>query len=466
MQRSLAVIACSVMLLVGSLLTCTALLAQQPACTPPPPNLVAWWPGDGNFSDIVGSNTGTPVNDVLFVPGEVAQAFSLNEPGPIQNEYDCPTCAYIAVANHLPASTNAVTVAAWVYADQSQQEAQDNIEWVYTQFDDADCGPIGTCGPQLGIAGTNSIIWRPNGDDEGEFAGALPSNTWTFLVGTYDSGTGLSQLYLNGSLVQSQTFSGAVPLTNPPFIGMRIGQQPQEFWVGRIDELQLFTSALSADEILTIYNAGSAGECKGVTLTPAKISFGTVLVGTTSPLKTATLTNVSTSTIDIFSIETAGEFGQSNTCTGSLAPGANCVIDVSFTPTMKGNESSQLLVNDSAYNSPQVVLLSGAGSYVQLTPLKLSFGKEAVGTTSAAQTVTLTNTSTAALTIMNISISGTDSGDFAQTNTCGNSVGAGKSCTISVTFTPTADGNRAAQVTINDNGGGSPQKVLLTGIGT
>ena len=142
----------------------------------------------------------------------------------------------------------------------------------------------------------------------------------------------------------------------------------------------------------------------GATLTPTKLAFGAQLVGTTSPLKTATLTNLGTSMLDIFSIETAGEFEESNACPSSLAPGANCAIDVTFKPAAKGSQTSKLLVSDSAPNSPQTVSLSGAGTYVQLTPARLNFGKQAVGTESAAQTVTLTNTNAAVLIIMGISI--------------------------------------------------------------
>ena len=52
----------------------------QGTCTPPPSGLIAWWPGDGNYNDIIGKSNGTPANNVVFASGEVGQAFSLNEP--------------------------------------------------------------------------------------------------------------------------------------------------------------------------------------------------------------------------------------------------------------------------------------------------------------------------------------------------------------------------------------------------
>jgi hypothetical protein len=64
-----------------------------------------------------------------------------------------------------------------------------------------------------------------------------------------------------------------------------------------------------------------------------------------------------------------------------------------------------------------------------------------------------------------VRISGTNSGDFAQTNTCGTSVGPGKSCTINVTFTPSAKSGRTTTIDIKDNGGAFPQTVALSGTG-
>ena len=103
-----------------------------------------------------------------------------------------------------------------------------------------------------------------------------------------------------------------------------------------------------------------------------------------------------------------------------------------------------------------------------LSPTSLSFGNHQVNTTSAAQTVTLTNSGNAALTIHSIGLSGPNSGDFHQQHTCPSSsstLAAGASCTISVTFTPTVEGNRSASLAITDNASGSPQSVALSGTG-
>ena len=100
-----------------------------------------------------------------------------------------------------------------------------------------------------------------------------------------------------------------------------------------------------------------------------------------------------------------------------------------------------------------------------LSPGSLSFGSQAVGSKSAAQNITLTNNQSVALNISSISFTGTNPGDFAQTNTCGGTVGAGENCTISVTFTPGGTGSRSATLNVNDDGSNSPQTAALSGTG-
>jgi len=104
---------------------------------------------------------------------------------------------------------------------------------------------------------------------------------------------------------------------------------------------------------------------------------------------------------------------------------------------------------------------------VSVSPSTLTFASTTVGTTSAAQTVTLKNTGTVAVSLTSggITISGTNASSFADTSTCGSSLAVGASCTISVTFKPAATGSLAASLSIADNASGSPQTVSLAGTG-
>ena len=92
-----------------------------------------------------------------------------------------------------------------------------------------------------------------------------------------------------------------------------------------------------------------------------------------------------------------------------------------------------------------------------------------MNTTSASQAITLTNNGPGAATISSIAITGTNPGDFAQTNNCPISpatLAVNGFCTINVTFTPLAANLRSAAISITDNGSGSPQSVALSGTGT
>jgi len=111
--------------------------------------------------------------------------------------------------------------------------------------------------------------------------------------------------------------------------------------------------------------------------------------------------------------------------------------------------------------------LTSSELYVRflLSPASLSFSSQPVGTTSAPQTVTLSNNESAALTIASVSISGANVSDFTETNNCVGSLSAAASCSINVTFAPTAAGNRTASVVIANNRSGSPVPVPLIGTG-
>jgi Abnormal spindle-like microcephaly-assoc'd, ASPM-SPD-2-Hydin/HYDIN/CFA65/VesB-like, Ig-like domain/Cep192 domain 4 len=206
-----------------------------------------------------------------------------------------------------------------------------------------------------------------------------------------------------------------------------------------------------------------------VKLTPSSLSFGNQPVNVTSASMTSSLMNTGTAPLTISSILATGEFAQTNDCPVSpatLAVGAGCTITATFTPASAGARHGAVTFTDDAGASPQVLSLSGTGTApaVTLNPASLSFSPQGVGTTSAAQMATLTNSGNAPLTISSI----VSTGDFAQTNDCPISpatLAASASCTLTVTFTPAAIDIRRGGVTITDNAGGSPHVIGLSGTG-
>ncbi len=214
-----------------------------------------------------------------------------------------------------------------------------------------------------------------------------------------------------------------------------------------------------------------------VTLNPTSLAFGNQRVGTTSGNQSVTVGNTGTAPLTISSIgitgTNAGDYAQGGDCPtapSTLAAGGSCTIQVSFSPSATGSRTASISVSDNASGSPHTVALSGTGTQpaVTLTPASLTFAGQTVGTTSPAQSVTVRNSGTAGLAISSIVLGGTNSGDFAQSNTCPtvpSLLAANATCTVTVTFTPSALGSRSASVTITDDAPGSPHSIALSGTG-
>jgi len=133
------------------------------------------------------------------------------------------------------------------------------------------------------------------------------------------------------------------------------------------------------------------------------------------------------------------------------------------------DSNEDLLIAD--LNNNRIREVQSLIAVVSLTPKSLNFGDVPVGQKSQPQTVTLENIGANDLSISQITIGGTDWGDFSQTNNCPSApipplTNNYSTCTIKVTFAPTAKGSREAVLTVTDNGFGSPQQVKLSGKGT
>jgi hypothetical protein len=198
-------------------------------------------------------------------------------------------------------------------------------------------------------------------------------------------------------------------------------------------------------------------------ISPASLSFSNQDVGSPSAPQPVTFTNKSPLVLSVSNVSISSGWTESNNCMPSIAANSACTISVTFEPTVYGPQTGALTLTDYASNSPQTVTLSGTGlaPVVNLSSTSLTFSAQTVSTKSAPQTITLTNTGNAALSSLKI----TRTGPFAQTNTCGDSVAAGASCTISVTFSPLGAGSQSGTMTLTDNAGNSPQTIQLSGTG-
>ena len=215
-----------------------------------------------------------------------------------------------------------------------------------------------------------------------------------------------------------------------------------------------------------------AGTAAGVTLTPSNLTFGSTVIGTTATAQSVTLTNTGTSSLSITALAASGDFAldAGSTCSIStpVAAGNTCTIAATFTPTATGVRTGVVTITDNASGGAQIIALTGTGTApgVTLAPSSLTFGSTVVGTTTAVQSVTLNNTGTSALTISALAASGDFALDPSTTCSTSSPVAASGTCTIAVTFSPTAIGSRTGTVTISDNAGGGTQTITLSGSGT
>ncbi len=198
-------------------------------------------------------------------------------------------------------------------------------------------------------------------------------------------------------------------------------------------------------------------------IAPASLTFQQQAVGTTSGGQLVVLSNSGTGPLTLTGagISMAGDYSQTNDCGASLAPGTSCAITVTFTPSTTGTRTGSVVVTDDAGTQSVSLTGTGAGTAPSITasPESLFFPTQFVNTKSASQSVTLTNGGATKL-----SVTVTISGDFTKSGACPLSLNPGASCTISVTFAPTAGGTRTGTLTFTLPSG--PLTVALTGTGT
>jgi hypothetical protein len=227
------------------------------SCVPPPAGLISWWAGEGSAADTFGLNNGTLVGGVTFAPGEVGQAFSFNG-----------SSGYVSIAPSASLDVGqgqGLTIEAWINpADATTMRPL--VEWnngsggYGVHFWINQPTPFGS-GP--GCLYANLVDTSGQGHSVYSPAGLVTTNGFQHVALTYDRASGTATFYYNGS-VAGQQFIGsyAMQTSYPLYFGYRIsGDAAGTLFYGGMDEISIYSRALSATEIQGIYNAGSAGKC-------------------------------------------------------------------------------------------------------------------------------------------------------------------------------------------------------------
>ena len=317
--------------------------------------------------------------------------------------------------------------------------------------------------------------------------------------------TGLAQLVLAATPV---SFTGADPsdygIATGTTCTANLSIAPSSSCVIQVAFSPATTGTLTANLVITDNSGGVSGATQSVTLSgtgqqpgtgtaslnPSSLTFAAQTVGTTSAAQKVTVTNTGQATLVLaatplsFTGTAPSDYAVASgtTCTAnlSLTPNSSCVIQVTFTPTAAGTLTANLVITDNSggvSGSTQIVTLSGTGQPLtgtaSVSPSSLTFSTQNVGTISAAQKVTVTNTGQGNLVLAAtpVSITGASS-DYAiasgTTCTANLSIAPNSNCVIQVTFGPMASGVLTASLVITDNSGGvagATQSVSLTGTG-
>ncbi|AXQ30122.1 choice-of-anchor D domain-containing protein [Solimonas sp. K1W22B-7] len=215
------------------------------------------------------------------------------------------------------------------------------------------------------------------------------------------------------------------------------------------------------------FTLGGTGTQASVGFSPASLAFGNQPVSSSSLPQPLVLSNTGDAPLSITSIAASGDFSASHNCAAVLAPAASCQVDVTFSPSAAGARNGMVSLVSNAPSSPDTAGLSGTGTQAGLgVSGQLAFGSRTVGTPTAPQNVTVTNTGTATLYVGTPTLGGSHPGDFSiASNGCGSGIAPAATCVIGVVFTPTATSTRSASLLIPSNAPGSPASLPLSGTG-
>ncbi len=211
--------------------------------------------------------------------------------------------------------------------------------------------------------------------------------------------------------------------------------------------------------------SSTAATITSATANPVSLTFASQTYGTTSSAQTVTLTNTGTIALVVTAIAMSGDFSETDNCVNAtVAAGASCAVQVTFTPADTGSRTGQMTVSANISGGQLVVDLTGTGSIagvVSLAPTTISFGQVEVGSSSAPMQAQAVNSSGAAIAISSITVT---SPFTLSSNSCGTaSLAANSSCQLKVEFVPTQAGAAAGTLTLTDAAG--TQTIALSGSG-
>ena len=344
---------------------------EPPTCTSAPSNLVAFWRGDNGATDSAGTKNGALSGAVTFNACAVGSAgFTFNTLG---SHVSMPFSPAVQQTN--------LTVEGWIFA-QGTPATQAGILGTWN-----DLGGVGTAWRR------SYLMWSYQGKleflcgaggtiDSATDPAALPINTWIHVAGTYDGTT--IRLYRNGTQVTSKAYSGILNTNDQRFYIGRTdaGGDGSDYWRGMIDDVSVYSRALSSNEIAAIYAAGSAGKC---------LQSPTLAI---SPISTNVFTgdSVNLSASDgqppyQFTIATNNSGGIIDTNTGAYTAGSTAGTDTVSVSDALGSNALATVVVSASNTRPRLANPIPDTNGIYGTPLSFEFAANSFTDLDAGQTL-------------------------------------------------------------------------------
>jgi hypothetical protein len=281
--------------------------------------------------------------------------------------------------------------------------------------------------------------------------------------------TGTAAVNISQAMVSGPAFSvvggnpaSSIPVGQSVTVQVRFAPQSQGAATGN-----LTVTSDASNSPLTIA-LGGTGMQPGLTISPASLNFNNVTVGQTST-QSVTLTNSGNAdlTLNLATISGPG-FGMSGLALPkTLSAGQNLAFNVQFTPTSTSAASGSIVFTDNAPGSPQTLTMTGsavaANSTLTANPGSVNFGNVVVGSTGT-QTITLTNSGTATVTINQVTTTG--AGFSASGISGGQTIAAGAARSFTAAFAPTTAGAASGNITLTTNASNPTVSIALSGTGT
>jgi Beta-propeller repeat/Abnormal spindle-like microcephaly-assoc'd, ASPM-SPD-2-Hydin len=197
-------------------------------------------------------------------------------------------------------------------------------------------------------------------------------------------------------------------------------------------------------------------------LSPETLSFYGYLGGT--QIQQVTVTNTSTGTVPINSVQSPAPFSQTNDCVPILGPAASCQVTITWDPTQAGSWNGLLQVSYTGTGSPQTIALSGTAlNFVQFAPSIVQFAPQVVNTASTEMTTFVENNENVTVTLGPVSIQG--SAFSIPYNGCGSQLAGNTGCMVGVIFTPTTLGAQTGSLSVTASDSSTPHTATLQGTG-